>query len=260
MHLQTYPQVKYTWRATPPAFALQDCSFCHGTGWQLIPVCGSSRARRCPCRDVTRLARLKESVGIPQRYEDCSFDGFDPRNLSQIRARDEARKFVERYPLVNRGLFFTGPPGTGKTHLAVAILRELLAKTQEDLLFADFELLSWRGFLRDAEARRHYEKRLQTCSLLVIDNLGAGAPSAEDIRFVQGVVDARLRRRRPTVLTGEPVRLRELFHGAVSPRASRTQLLLSGFHPSLLMRLLSSVKMIAVSGSDHRQFHPPLFP
>jgi DNA replication protein DnaC len=257
-----HPETKSTWRASPSAFALEDCSQCHGTGWRLFSISGCSRAQRCSCRDVTRLTTLKDFLEIPQRYEHCSLENFTPGNLSQIRALNEARKFVERYPSVSRGMMITGTPGTGKTHLAAAILRELAFRSREGLLFVDFEsaLPSRTGFFGAMETRRHFEARLQQISLLVVDNFGSGSLTTNDLRFVQVLLSARLERRRLTIFTGGPVRCRELFKGSAAPRGSSAQQLLSALHPALLMQLLSSIKLLAVAGEDHRRFASPLFP
>jgi DNA replication protein DnaC len=211
---------------------------------------------------LTRLVRLKESVGIPQRYEHCSLDSFDPHNLSQIRALSEARKFVERYPGVSRGLFFTGAPGTGKTHLAAAILRDLANRIQEDLLFVDFQTIlpSQNMAIPGMVARRQDEKRLQRVSLLVVDSFGLASPTADDVRFIQQLLEMRLQRKRVTILTGEPVRCRDLFQGRKSTHISRTQIFLSALHPALLMELLSAVKVLGITGEDYRRSNSPLFP
>ena len=257
-----HPLTKSTWRASPPVFALENCTICQGTGWQLVTISGSSQARRCPCRDLTRMVRLKESVGIPQRYEHCSLDNFDPHNLSQIRALSEARRFVERYPAVSRGLLFSGAPGTGKTHLAAAILRDLANRIQEDLLFVDFLTIlpSQDMVLPGMVARRQDEKRLQRIPVLVIDGFGLGLPTAADVRFIQQLLEMRLQRRRVTILTGEPVRCRDLFQGRTSAHVSRTQIFLSALHPALLMELLSAVKVLVMTGEDFRRSNSPLFP
>ena len=46
------------------------------------------------------------------------------------------RNYVKEYPILDRpGLLFTGNPGTGKTHLAVAALRQLIGRGFEGIFF-----------------------------------------------------------------------------------------------------------------------------
>ncbi len=257
-----YMQAKPTWRPSTPSFALVDCAICQGTGWDMVSTSGFPCAKRCSCRDLTRLVKLKESIGVPLRYEHCTLNNFEPLNVAQIRALGAARRFMERFPGLNRGLFFSGDPGTGKTHLAAAILRNLAGRMQESLLFADFELTlperDRKGI--DPDGRRRYEQNLRQVSLLVLDNFGAATPSVENVRATQQLLDARLQHGRLTILTGETVKCRELFGGRPSPKASRTQVFLSALHPAFLMRLLSALRIIAFVGEDHRRFHAPLFP
>ncbi len=253
------PQVKSTWRASPPVFALENCTTCQGTGWQLVTISGTTQARRCPCRDLKWKVRLKESIGIPQRYEHCSLDVYTPFNLSQTRALAAVRRFVERYPAVSRGLFLEGPPGTGKTHLAVAILHELAGRFPEELLFADFEMITQSRRPASLQSEGHLLTRLRRASLLVIDNFGSGAPTAEKVALVHELLEVRLRRRRPTVFTGEAISCRELFQRAASSGVSRTQAFLSAYHPVQLTQFLSAVKILPVNGEDYRRSVPALF-
>ena len=85
---------KHTWRASPPLLAREERTVCNGMGWELLPISGFSRARRCPCSALSRMVNLKERARMPQRYEHCLLDSFLSGNSSQTRALIEARKFA----------------------------------------------------------------------------------------------------------------------------------------------------------------------
>lgn len=51
------------------------CSFCYGTGMEVVPGKG---ARRCRCRDKDRQVKLFEAAHIPRRYEQCSLSNYHP--------------------------------------------------------------------------------------------------------------------------------------------------------------------------------------
>ena len=88
---------------------------------------------------------LLSQARIPPRYEHCELENFavrkipgtDQENPSLRAAKFTATKFVEEYP-TNFGLLFAGTTGVGKTHLSVAIIRELILRKGVECLFYDF--------------------------------------------------------------------------------------------------------------------------
>ncbi|MEW6365965.1 MAG: ATP-binding protein [Acidobacteriota bacterium] len=114
------------------------CEKCGGTGWVIETRGGTKLANRCRCVLESRRKRDPRDVGVPERYADCTLDGLEDKNATIKAARKTARKFIEDYPAVKEGLLFIGPPGVGKTHIAVAILKEILRKTGDRCLFCDY--------------------------------------------------------------------------------------------------------------------------
>jgi DNA replication protein DnaC len=84
--------------------------------------------------------KLLEAARIPRRYGGCSLNNYQPaaNNGSQLRAFNYAFRLAREYPLADRGLLFMGTCGVGKTHLSVAILRELIEKRGVPCLFYEF--------------------------------------------------------------------------------------------------------------------------
>src|SRR5580704_4230270 len=113
------------------------CPLCDDTGWKPIVEHGSRRVVRCDCwRDRSAGDRLAKAL-IPSRYKSCTLDSFRPYNESLKQAVARARRFVEDYPVVDRGLLLLGLAGVGKTHVAVGTLKEVVGKTAATAVFYD---------------------------------------------------------------------------------------------------------------------------
>ena len=100
----------------PPASAdPASCSFCFGTGMEVVAGKG---ARRCQCRTRDAQTTLLNAARIPRRYSECLLSTYHPasNNGSQLRAFNYAYRLVHDYPAIDRGLLLMGPCGVGKTH------------------------------------------------------------------------------------------------------------------------------------------------
>jgi DNA replication protein DnaC len=158
------------------------CPECNGTGWKIVEREEVSGAVRCECVGIHRAEGLEADAGIPPLYASASFNNFAlPRDNpveypAMTKVFMDVRAYTRAYPAVKEpGLLLMGNTGTGKTHLAVAALRALMAKGHQGLYFDYQHLLdsirSGYDPLADAADRETYRTAMD-CEILLIDDLG----------------------------------------------------------------------------------------
>lgn len=170
----------------------------------------------CDCALGDHAARILARARIPRRYEHCDFENFDtglyesePEAAAWNRSLEQAKLVVESFardfPVgAECGLLLMGPCGSGKTHLAVATLKQLVLRGHDGLFYDYRELLK--------EIQASYDPVNQTtemsvlepvlsAELLLLDDLGASKPSAWALETVGHILNTRYNEKRVTLLT-----------------------------------------------------------
>ena len=182
------------------------CGHCNGTGWRPVEREGVRRVERCDCWRESLTSTLAREARIPPRYARCDLDNLTLYpNEKFLAAVARARKFAASFPVVPQGLCLIGPPGIGKTHIAVAILRDAIARHSARGLFYDVRDLlrvirsTYNPVVRTAEM--DILRPVMDADLLVLDDLGAEKPSEWVEETMNLIVNTRYNEKRPTIFT-----------------------------------------------------------
>ena len=251
------------------------CPLCEGTGWKTVAAsanAGSSRndrrVTRCDCQLRSRGQSLMAAARIPRRYEHCELSNFefDGPYRSLAPARMAACKFVEEYPIDKTGLLIIGTIGVGKTHLAVGMIKELIAGKGIACLFYDYrELLK--------QIQNSYNDSVKTTELdvlrpvfetevLVLDELGAVRPTEWVWDTVSLILNTRYNDNRTTIITTNYPNLsgRDRLGGNVSSRSSEAakyaaerETLGDRIGDRMRSRLLEMCRIVTMEGQDYRE-------
>lgn len=226
------------------------CASCGGTGWILESRDGRKEARPCVCRERDIRRDRLEDAGIPHRYRACNFENFNERTAELAAAKAIAREFVETYPVVSSGLLLVGPSGRGKTHLACAILSELVLTKSVTGLYADFSDLLLRiqtSFRPDAdESKEALLAPYAEAEILVLDELGASKPHPWVLDILYNLLNTRYNRERVTIATSN-------FPDEADPLSGEREKLEERIGYRLRSRLYEMCRTVPLRGEDFRK-------
>ncbi len=141
----------------------------------------------------------KQNGLIVKEWKHCTFANDDGKTPKLIAI---AKRYVTQWDKIkaeNIGLLFFGGVGIGKTYATLCIANALL-DAGERVIVTNFSRIinDLSNFDND---KNDYIHNLASCSLLVIDDLGAERQSDYALQIVESVIDERYKANKPIILT-----------------------------------------------------------
>lgn len=193
----------------------REIAYCHTHGeyTALLNTQTGCIEGKCPeCQDAIDIAHVQEKriqhlyriAGIPKIYADKGLSDYETLNNSQAEGLRQARSFAENFVAnPNRSLIFTGNPGTGKTHLSIGIIKQLILLglhcryTTVNDMFSDIKSTYNSAVLKTED---EVVEEYIAPAALVIDELGISTLSKTEEGLLYRVINGRYVEGRTTIV------------------------------------------------------------
>ena len=203
-------------------------------------------------------ARIPRAFWAKDLADFSTNHGKDTSNRTLSVALIDARRFVKDYPFVEKGLLFLGPPGVGKTHLTVAILKELMQQKGVACLFCSYQELLRR--IRDSynpislSTESEVVRPVLETEVVAIDDLGAERVSDWVEDTVTYILNYRYTQKKITILTSNlPDTSEKVKERSPSGKYAVGDTLDKRIGVRVRSRLFEMCKTVQIDADDFRQ-------
>lgn len=185
----------------------QGCSFCQFQALRCEPV---DSERHIAAKAADRQAKINDLLigsGITPRFSKSTFATFQADDAGRAKALAKCRGYAEQFNTnydAGRAMLLVGNIGTGKTHLACAIVQHVIREhgAQAVITSAAEIIRIFKGAMRKGAQYddRDVINELASFDLLVIDEVGAQAGTEYEKGLMHEVIDRRYQLVLPTIL------------------------------------------------------------
>jgi len=180
----------------------QGCPLCAEEKDAEYQKCLEKKEQRAKLHQVRYLL---EQAHIPKRFIDVTIDNYITKEPYQVEVKKRCRAYLEQSDQVLRNgfsLILCGDCGTGKTHLAIALLRAIITSHICTGLYA-----TTPGMIQDIRSSysdrsfstQTLQQKYTTVQLLILDEIGVQSKTYAEKKLLFEIIDSRYCELLPTI-------------------------------------------------------------
>ena len=195
-------------KTTPTSMTTTDtnkykCDKCKDREWVIVEVGGEQVAVECECKALRTFERSLKKAGLSEIHQKMTFQSFKATEKNKA-MKQACWEYAKSLPSEHRSIIICGNVGSGKTHLAMAIINELIRKGLK-VQYMDYRkyIISIKQNMLDRDFYLEETERMTNAEVLLIDDLFKGKITESDINIMYEIINTRYVKRQPIIITTE---------------------------------------------------------
>ena len=184
-----------------------DCPTCEDKGYTFkTDEHGYEVAVPCKCLAKKQSIQKMNRSGLTEVFKQKTINSFKTDKKWQIEAKFKVKQYIEDFLKKgsNAGLILSGQPGSGKTHLGIGTMLELI---DNNIGCVYREYLSMLTNLKqtsmdETDYIRELEKYTNP-TVLFLDDFLKGEPTSADLKHIYKVINTRYLKGKPIIISTE---------------------------------------------------------
>lgn len=184
-----------------------------------------------------RIEKLMGASGLGERFKRRRFDTFQP-SPETIAAYNACQNFCNKFHPHRQGIRMMGSYGCGKTHLAAAVLNQMISQGISGMFVVVPDLLAKirQSFDTHDESAKQVIEAARNVGVLILDDLGAEKPSDWVREQLYLLINARYEAELPVIITTN----------------CDTKELVSKLQQRIVSRIIETTDPVMIKAADYR--------
>ncbi len=147
-----------------------------------------------------------DKAGIPERFRECTLDNYITKNEGQKKALFESRKYIKNFDDIKKSgaaMFYCGSFGTGKTHLSIAIMMDLMINKKINGIYST-TMRMFRDIRSSYNNNNISEQSIIdkyiNIDLLILDEVGVQMGTDSEKILIYEIINGRYEKYKPTII------------------------------------------------------------